>query len=50
MFDFLDACAGRSPPPITSSQETMRGLIFALAAEQARKQGVVVTLQDASFD
>jgi predicted dehydrogenase len=49
MFDFLDACAGRSPPPIESVEETLRGLVFALAAEQARKGETLVRLQDAEF-
>ena len=50
MLEFLNACAGRSPPPITSPEETMRGLVFALAAERARKDEAVVQLQSSDFD
>lgn len=49
MFDFLDACAGRSPPPVTSVEEALRGLVFALAAEEARKSESFVRLPDAEF-
>lgn len=50
MLEFLNACAGRSPAPITSPEETMRGLVFALAAERARKSETVVQLQSPDFD
>ena len=50
MLEFLNACAGRSPPPITSPEETIRGLVFALAAERARKSETVVQLQSSDFD
>jgi predicted dehydrogenase len=49
MVDFLNACAGRSPMPVSDPEEAMRGLIFALAAEQARKNGSVVTLGPGDF-
>lgn len=34
MFEFLNACAGRAPAPVTDAQEAIPGLIFALAAEK----------------
>lgn len=49
MLEFLNACTGRSPPPISSSEEAIRGLIFALAAERARKEEIIVHLDDANF-
>jgi len=49
MHEFLDACAGRSQPPIESHEETMRGLVFALAAERARKQARLVQLGTRDF-
>ena len=50
MLEFLNACAGRAPAPIVSAEETLRGLVFALAAEQARKGQVVVHLETRDFD
>lgn len=47
---FLNACLGRSPPPITSAPAAMAGLAFAAAAETARKTRSVVTLSDADFE
>jgi predicted dehydrogenase len=44
MLDFLNACIGRGPPPVSDPEEAMRGLVFALAAERARRSGTVVTL------
>ena len=41
MLEFLDACVGRAPPPISNPGEAMRGLCFALAAEQSRIAGTV---------
>jgi predicted dehydrogenase len=49
MFDFLDACAGRSPRPIDSAIDILRGLVFAVTAEASRRKGTVVTLTDADF-
>ncbi len=42
---FLDACLGRRPPELTDPKDAMRGLVFALAAEEARLSGAVVTLE-----
>jgi len=42
MLEFLDACVGRAPPPISGPEEAMRGLCFALAAERSRRSGTVV--------
>lgn len=50
MVEFLNACAGRSAPPVTSPEDAMRGLLFALAAEQARKGDRVVQLERGAFD
>jgi predicted dehydrogenase len=49
MLEFLNACAGRSPSPIVSSEDAIRGLIFALAAERARKEEIVVQLGRRDF-
>jgi predicted dehydrogenase len=49
MTHFLRACAGMSPPPISTREDAMRGLLFALAAEQARKREAVVRLEDTDF-
>ncbi len=42
LLAFLDACLGRAPPEVTDPIDALRGLAFALAAEEARKLGVVV--------
>jgi len=47
--NFLNACTGRSPPPIKSISEALSGLVFAVAAEEARKTKSVVTLRDFDF-
>ena len=39
---FLEACLGRAPPEVTDPVDAIRGLVFALAAEQARLRGAVV--------
>lgn len=49
MFEFLDACVGRSPPRIEDYGETASGLVFAIAAENARKTGKIVRLQESDF-
>lgn len=49
MLEFLDACVGRAPPPISGPEEAMRGLCFALAAEQSRMSGTVVRLDPSCF-
>jgi predicted dehydrogenase len=49
MFEFLNACAGRSPPPIRSYDETIQGLVFALAAERSRRERSLVSLVDSDF-
>jgi len=43
---FLDACAGRAPPEVAGPADALRGLVFALAAEQSRRRGVVVSVSD----
>ncbi len=49
MLEFLNACTGHSPPPIRNAEEALRGLIFALAAEKARKGETTVRLDEADF-
>lgn len=49
MLEFLNACAGRSPAPVIDAQEAIRGLIFALAAERARREEIVVRLDEGDF-
>ncbi len=49
MLDFLNACTGRAQPPVATSRDAIRGLVFALAAERARKEGIVVRLDNADF-
>jgi len=49
MHELLTACASRTPPLIGTPEEVIAGLIFATAAEQARKTGTVVALHDADF-
>jgi len=49
MLDFLDACAGRKPPPVRDSEEALRGVIFAIAAEKARMTATVVSLASSDF-
>lgn len=49
MLGFLNACAGRAQAPVTSPEEAMRGLVFALAAERARREEVVVRLAEGDF-
>ena len=49
MLEFLNACAGRAPAPVVDSQEAIRGLIFALAAERARREEIVVRLDQGDF-
>ena len=49
MLDFLNACTGRAPPPVVDSEEAIRGLVFALAAERARRKEIVVRLDDGDF-
>jgi predicted dehydrogenase len=49
MVDFFNACSGRSAPPVSDPDEAIRGLVFALAAEEARKSGSVVTLGAHNF-
>lgn len=49
MLEFLNACVDRAAPPVTSSEEAIRGLVFALAAERARTSGKVVTLTRDDF-
>ena len=39
---FLDACLGRAPPEMRTAADALRGLVFALAAEEARLTGAVV--------
>ncbi len=50
MQAFMNACAGRGPPPVTSSEEALRGLVFALAAEKARKGELLVRLERQDFE
>lgn len=49
MSRFLDACAGRGEAPVKSRRDALRGLAFAIAAEQARKEGRVVELNAGDF-
>lgn len=49
MLEFLNACAGRAPAPVTDAREAMRGLEFALAAERARREERVVRLDEGDF-
>jgi len=49
MLDFLDACAGRAPPPVIDTQDALRGLIFALAAERSRLEGIVLKLDEGAL-
>jgi predicted dehydrogenase len=42
LIAFLDACLGRAPPEVADPADAVRGLAFALAAEQARLGGEVV--------
>lgn len=49
MFALLNACAGNALPPIDSAEEALRGLIFALAAEESRQSGKVVHLKNEHF-
>lgn len=50
VINFLDACLKRSPPPIKSIPGALAGLVFALAAEEARKTHSVVTLKNDDFE
>lgn len=49
MHEFLNACAGRAPAPVTDVDDAIRGLVFAFAAEQARLDGTLVKLTGADF-
>lgn len=49
MLEFLNACAGRAPAPVVDAQEAIRGLVFALAAERARREEIVVKLDQGDF-
>lgn len=49
MLELLNACAGRAPPPVVDGQEAIRGLVFALAAERARREEIVVRLDGGDF-
>ncbi len=49
MLEFLNACAGRAPAPVVNAQEAIRGLVFASAAERARRDEVVVRLGQSDF-
>ena len=46
---FLDACVGRSPPPIRNVQDALSSLAFATAAERSRLGQRMVTLADWDF-
>ena len=46
---FLDACVGRSPPPVRSVEDALAGLAFATAAERSRLGQQMVTLADEDF-
>lgn len=50
LIGFLDACLGRTAPPISSVDDALQGLVFAFAAERARKSGTVVHLADPLWD
>ncbi len=46
LLAFLDACLGRAPPEVTDPIDALRGLAFALAAEEARLGGRVVRVAE----
>lgn len=49
MLDFLNACAGYTSSPVTDPRDAIRGLVFALAAERARREVAVVRLGEGDF-
>jgi predicted dehydrogenase len=49
MRSFLDACLGRSPSESGTPEEIMAGLMFAVAAEEARRSDGVVRLAASDF-
>lgn len=46
---FLNACVGRSPPPIKNVQDALAGLVFAASAERSRTSYQMVALSDEDF-
>ncbi len=42
---FLEACLGRAAPELRTAADALRGLVFALAAEEARRRGVMVEVE-----
>lgn len=42
LIAFLDATLGRAPPEVTDPIDALRGLVFALAAEESRLRAAVV--------
>jgi len=44
IISFLDACLGRRPPEMSSTRDAIRGVVFALAAEEAMRLGTVVSV------
>ena len=46
---FLDACIGRSPPPVKHVQDALAGLVFATSAERSRTSHQMVALTDEDF-
>ena len=42
---FLNACAGRGEPDRGDKADTLRGLVFALAAERSREMGAVARVK-----
>lgn len=49
LIGFLNACAERGPAPIKRVSNALSGLVFAVAAERARKTNSVVSLGDDNF-
>jgi hypothetical protein len=49
VISFLNACVGRSSPPIKTVEDALGGLVFAASAEQSRISHQMVTLEDTDF-
>lgn len=40
--EFLDVCLGRQPPPLSTPEDALSGLVFAFAAELSRTTGRII--------
>jgi predicted dehydrogenase len=49
VISFLNACVGRSSPPIKTVEDALGGLVFAASAEQSRISHQMVTVEDTDF-